>query len=597
MFLLKKTFFTLIFFLHLFYSFSQNKKVLIHSHNDYLQDVPFWTAYANGLNSIEADIFLVEGSLKIAHTKKEIIAKNTLEVLYLNPLKEALKNNIGSIDQLQLLLDVKSEPISTLNKIISSVEKYPSITNNKNIKIVISGRRPESDNYKNYPDFIWFDHQDLNTKLSPENWKKVAMVSTSFNDFSTWGGKGRLTHDDYQSVDSIIKIGKKFKKPFRFWGTPDSKTAWRTFIDLGVDVINTDQPDKCSSYISKLTKNRKTIHNKSEIYKPNFSIDQRRKKIENIILLIGDGNGLSQISAATLANNGELTLTQLKSIGFIKTQAADDFTTDSAAAGTAIATGKKTNNRAIGTDINGMAIKNIVEVLFDKGYKTGVITTDEITGATPAAFYAHQTDRSMVAEIANDLAKSKLHFFAGGGSSIFKQGILSNNFDLLSLENVKTTASSRVGVFFSEHEVPSIIDGRKNVLAETTIEGINFLSKDKKPFFLMVEAAQIDTFGHHNNTEGIVTETIDFDTAITEAIKFADYNKETLVIITADHETSGFSVSSGDIDTHTIEGDFITYDHTATMVPVFAYGPYSQEFQGVYENNELFSKILKLVNK
>ncbi|MBU2997319.1 alkaline phosphatase [Cellulophaga baltica] len=597
MFLLKKTFFTLIFFLHLFYSFSQNKKVLIHSHNDYLQDVPFWTAYANGLNSIEADIFLVNDTLKIAHTKEEITANNNLEVLYLNPLKDALKNNIGSIDQLQLLLDVKSEPISTLNKIISVVEKYPIITHNKNIKIVISGRRPESNSYKNYPDYIWFDHQDLDTKLSPENWKKVAMVSTSFNDFSVWGGKGRLTHDDYKRVDSIIKIGKKFKKPFRFWGTPDSKTAWRTFIDLGVDVINTDQPNKCSSYIGKLAKNRKTIQNKSEIYKPNFSIDQRRKKIENIILLIGDGNGLSQISAATLANNGELTLTQLKSIGFIKTQAADDFTTDSAAAGTAIATGIKTNNRAIGTDVNGKAIKNIAEVLFDKGYKTGVITTDEITGATPAAFYAHQTDRSMVDEIANDLTKSKLHFFAGGGASIFEESSLLNKFKLLPLNEVKSTTSSRVGVFFSEHEVPSIIDGRKNLLSEATVAGINFLSKDKKPFFLMVEGAQIDSFGHHNNTEGIVTETIDFDTAITEAIKFADYNKETLVIITADHETSGFSVSSGDIDTHTIEGDFITYDHTATMVPVFAYGPYSQEFQGVYENNELFSKILKVVNK
>ncbi len=597
MFLLKKTFFTLLFFLQILYAFSQNKKsALIHSHNDYLQNVPFWTAYANGLNSIEADIFLVDNSLKVAHTKEEIIATNTLEVLYLNPLQDALEHNKGEIQNLNLLLDVKVNAIATLNKIISVLEKYPDIINHPKIKIIISGSRPVSSDYKNYPHFIYFDHQNLGEELSPENLKKVAMVSTGFYNLSTWSGKGRLTHNDYNRVDSIIKIAKKYKKPFRFWGTPDSKTAWRTFIDLGVDIINTDQPNKCSSYIKKLFKNRKAIHNRSEIYKPNFSIDQRREKIKNIILLIGDGNGLSQISAATLANNGALTLTQLKSIGFIKTQAADDFTTDSAAAGTALATGQKTNNRAIGTDVNGKELKNITEFLFDKGYKTGVITTDEIMGATPAAFYAHQIDRGMTDEIANDLLKSKLNFFAGGGGYAFKESKLSNTFNLLALDDVNKTTSNRVGVFLSDREVPSIIDGRKNLLAKATKTAINFLGKRKQPFFLMVEAAQIDTFGHHNNTEGIVSEAIDFDTAITEAIKFADHNKETLVIITADHETSGFSVSSGDVITHTIEGDFINYDHTATMVPVFAYGPQSQEFQGVYENNELFTKIINVLN-
>jgi alkaline phosphatase len=112
----------------------------------------------------------------------------------------------------------------------------------------------------------------------------------------------------------------------------------------------------------------------------------------------------------------------------------------------------------------------------------------------------------------------------------------------------------------------------------------------------MVEAAQIDSYGHKNEVAGIVTEGIDFDVAIAEAIKFADKTGNTLVVITADHETSGFTMPQGNMEKSMVEGDFTTDDHTATMVPIFAYGPHSQEFQGVYENNEVFHKILKVLN-
>ena len=143
--------------------------------------------------------------------------------------------------------------------------------------------------------------------------------------------------------------------------------------------------------------------------------------------------------------------------------------------------------------------------------------------------------------------------------------------------------------------VPSILDGRKNILADITTQGLTFFKDKKTPFFLMVEGAKIDTFGHFNNVGGIITEGIDFDKAITQAIKFADANEGTLVIITADHETSGFSIPQGSIKTHKIEGDFTTHDHTGTMVPIFAYGPHSNEFSGVYENTEVFHKILSLL--
>jgi alkaline phosphatase len=365
-----------------------------------------------------------------------------------------------------------------------------------------------------------------------------------------------------------------------------------------VDFINTDMPDKSSAYLQTL--GNRVFYNqaKSEVYIPSYESDQSNKPVKNVILLIGDGNGLTQISSSVLANGGSLTLTQLKSIGFIKTQSSDDFTTDSAAAGTALATGAKTYNRSIGMAPNGEALLNITELLDQHQFITGCITTDKITGATPSSFYAHQKDRDDIEGIANDLLTSKLSLFVGGGESSFQsEQLLTNNFSIL--EDVSALGSSKkskIGLFIAENNVPSFLEGRGNILAEATKNGLQFLNAKKKPFFLMVEAAQIDSYGHKNEVSGIVTEGIDFDVAITEAIKFADKTGNTLVVITADHETSGFTMPQGNMENKMIEGDFTTDDHTGTMVPIFAYGPHSQEFQGVYENNEVFHKILKVLN-
>ena len=598
MFLFKRIVWIVVFFITIA-SYGQEKNaVLIHSHNDYVQSVPFWTAYSNGLNSIEVDVFLKNKSLKVAHTDAEIDAERTLENLYLIPLNSAIENNIGSIHQFHLMIDVKSEAITTLNAIIKRLKKYPKIIEHPEIKIVISGNRPEAENYRNYPEFIFFDYQKISHNLSEENWKKVAMVSTSFKQYSHWNGKGRLTHEDLEKVTNVLAQAKSLGKTFRFWATPDSKTAWRTFVDLGVDVINTDAIYECSKYVRSLDSRIHKATTFSEVYSPNFKSDNRDKPVKNIILMIGDGTGLSQISAAVLANKGALTLTQLKSIGLVKTQAADDFTTDSAAGATAMATGEKTNNRAIGTDSKGKPIPNIIEILSKKGYKTGIITTDEITGATPSSFYAHQIDRSETLAIAKDLISSPLNFFAGGGKSTFNTLPIASNFFVINqLNELNNQKVAKVGFFLSENGVPSIIDGRSNVLSKTTKEAITFLSKDNNPFFLLVEGAQIDSFGHYNDIEGVISEAIDFDTAITEAIKFADRDGETLVVITADHETSGLSLLDGAMNTNKIEADFASHDHTGVMVPIFAYGPGSGKFQGVYENTALFSKILHALNK
>ncbi|WP_083690588.1 alkaline phosphatase [Zobellia uliginosa] len=575
----------------------ENRKTLIHSHNDYLQNVPFWKAYANGLDIIEADVVLKNGTLNIAHTESEIIEGNTLQILYLDPIKYAIKNNIGNASGLMLMLDVKSKAIPTLKKILATLKKYPEITSRPDIKIVISGQRPKPETYSSYPEFIYFDHQKLESDLDTDDWKKVAFISVDFKNYSEWNGKGRLTQEDYQTVSEAITKAHNLNKPFRFWGTPDSNTAWKAFSDMGVDIINTDMPHETSAYLNTLEKRTYTNTISSKVYRPTYATDQKEGPVQNVILLIGDGNGLNQISSAVLANGGELTLSQLKSIGFLKTQSADDFTTDSAAAGTALATGTKTYNRAIGLDPSRKPVQNMPEFLSKHGYVSGIITTDKVTGATPASFFAHQKDRSDTKEIAQDILKGQLSLFIGGGEENFTFDWKNTDFTIVDrIDKIGKHKADKLGYFLSKKDVPSVLDGRDNALAEATKNGIDFLASKNKPFFLMVEAAQIDSQGHYNNVGGIVSEGIDFDRAITEAIKFADASGNTLVVITADHETSGFSIPQGDLKKGIIEGTFTTFDHTATMVPIFAYGPSSQSFQGIYENSDMFEKITRALN-
>ncbi|NHN24878.1 alkaline phosphatase [Flavobacterium jejuense] len=596
---MSKVYNVFLFFLFANLVVSQNT-TYVHSHNDYSQAVPFWNAFSAGANSIEVDVFLKNNTLYATHSKADIIEGRTIENLYLEPLQKVVSLKLGDNQNIQLLIDVKSEAYKTLDKIIEILKKYPDLIKNNKIGFIISGNRPKPDDYKNYPEYITFDYQSLDP-ISDEAWEKVALISLDFAQFSSWNGKGRLIKEEKEKIIAVIKTAHSYKKPFRFsnkmlfrfWGTPDSKTAWKCFVDLGVDFICTDHPFACINYVKSLPQRVYTNQVFSEVYTPSFQYDQKSKPVKNVILLIGDGNGLTQLSSATLANKGSLTITQLKSIGFIKTQSADDFTTDSAAAGTALATGQKTYNRAIGVDTYGNPLINITEIAQKNHFKTGIITTDDVTGATPAAFYAHQKDRGEEYKIAQDLLKSNLNLFIGGGKNQFKDF---GNFEILdSPKMISESKSNKIGFFMSDKAVLGVLEGRANLLAEVTANSLIYFKAKEQPFFLMVEGAQIDSYGHMNKVSGIVSEGIDFDKAVTEAIKFADANEGTLVIITADHETSGFSIPQGDLKKHQIEGGFTTQDHTGTLVPIFAYGPHSDEFAGVYENNEVFHKILSIL--
>ncbi|WP_215224887.1 alkaline phosphatase [Echinicola shivajiensis] len=579
----------------------------LHSHNDYEQNVPFWTAFSNHCASIEADVLLVEGQLMVAHEKESITAGRTLESLYLEPIRKAAELGLEPSMNFQLLVDIKTEAYATLAVLEKNLENYRDILSDGSkpgVRVVVSGSRPDPKDYSKYSDLIQFDYQstDLTSGLP---WDKIALVSLPYSKYSVWNGKGRLVADEEKVLKDLIKTVHDANRPIRFWGAPDSKSAWKAFYDLGIDYINTDQPNKAYEYLRIMPKNVVGSNHQHDIYQPKYLVDGQEVPVKQIILMVGDGNGLAHISAGMYANGGQLTLTQLKHIALVKTQSADDFTTDSAAGATALATGEKANNRAIGFSVNDQALKNLPEILKEYNFNSGIVTTDHVTGATPSSFYAHRKDRGMTVDIASDLSKSKLSLFVGAGKNDF----LVNGRNLIeplkksgfvmakSLGEIAGAEEDRIGYFASNQGLPKVTNGRVGYLLEATQNALAFLDRKQAPFFLLIEGAMIDSGGHINDAEMVVEEEIDFDVAVGEVIKYADEHPGTLVLITADHETGGVTVPQGNLEKGEVELEFSTHDHTGIMVPLFAYGSHAEEFTGVFENTAIFEKIMKLVEK
>ncbi len=335
-----------------------------------------------------------------------------------------------------------------------------------------------------------------------------------------------------------------------------------------------------------------------------------KAKPKNIILLIGDGTGLSQISASQFYNDETSNYDRFKHIGLIKTSSSSDPITDSAAGATAFASGVKTYNGAIGVDHDTIGVTTILEKLAEKGYSSGLIATSSITHATPASFFAHVPYRRQEDAIALALAESRVNFFAGGGRNFFnknKRKDTISGFDLLTrkqfqLDTIDLPSTTTIldqnkkyAYLLANNGMPKMTEGRGDFLPKATKLGLNHLSQNKTGFFMMTEGSQIDWGGHENNTDYLVSELIDFDTTIGIALDYAQSNTETLVIVTADHETGGFSLSSKKGNYNQLEPTFSTGGHTATMVPVFAFGPGSEEFQGIYENTEIYHKLVQLL--
>jgi len=328
-------------------------------------------------------------------------------------------------------------------------------------------------------------------------------------------------------------------------------------------------------------------------------------KPKNVILMIGDGMGATQIAAALTANKGQLNLFNCKFSGFCTTHSSEDYITDSAAGATAIACGIKTYNAAIGVDDNKVSVKTILEKALDKNMGTGLVSTSAITHATPASFIAHQPHRNMYEEIAADFLKTDIDVFIGGGYDHFAKRKDGRNLAaelkqkgytvLQDINQIKTVKSGKLaGLTAPEHN--GRVAERKDMLQVATQTALNVLSTKKNGFFLMVEGSQIDWGGHANDITYIIEETLDFDKAIGIALEFAAKDKNTLVVITADHETGGLTLVKGDVEKGTLKAEFSTGKHTGVMVPIFAFGPGAEQFTGLLDNTDIPKKIEKLLN-
>lgn len=340
-----------------------------------------------------------------------------------------------------------------------------------------------------------------------------------------------------------------------------------------------------------------------------FDLDDKGKEFQdyptNIILLIGDGMGLTQISAAMYSNNNRLALTKFPVIGFHKSHAANELITDSAAGGTAIACGIKTNNGNIGTDENGLPTLSILEELDSMNFSTGMIVTSTIVHATPAAFAAHRARREMYEEIALDYLNANVDLLIGGGRQYFQNREMDDR-DLINefenkgyvvMDQLYTTMNKikwpldKNLLYFTADKQPLTVSGGRDYLSFAVRQGVQYLEqKSNKGFFLLVEGSQIDWMNHANDGRGVVMETLDFDRAIWEAIQYANKKGNTLVLVTADHESGGMSIEA-DSKMNKLKYGFTTNGHTAAMIPVFAYGPGSSLFRGIYENTSIYHKM------
>lgn len=336
---------------------------------------------------------------------------------------------------------------------------------------------------------------------------------------------------------------------------------------------------------------------------PIFSLFAQ-KNPKNVIFLIGDGMGITQIYAGMVANGNKLALEACTFSGFSKTYSSNNFTTDSGAGGTALACGIKTKNGMIGLNADSVPIQSILELAKRNNLSTGIVVACAVTHATPASYIAHQINRDMYDEIAADYLKTDIDVFIGGGRKYFEDRtdgrnltneLKAKNYQVVyNMADVKAIKAGKLVGLLYDDQNPGMPE-RGTMLPDASGTAIDILSNNKKGFFLMIEGSQIDWAGHDNNAQQVIREMLDFDQTIAKALDFAKKDGNTLVIITADHETGGMTILNGKFGSDKMNAIFTSKDHSGVPVPVFSYGLGAENFSGFMENTSFKGKIEKLL--
>lgn len=296
-------------------------------------------------------------------------------------------------------------------------------------------------------------------------------------------------------------------------------------------------------------------------------------EVKNVIFMIGDGMGFNSLEKTKAENGVSLVMETIELNGKSRTSSANNAVTDSAAGGTALATGVRTSNGALGvymTDLNNQVSHpmNLSELAISQGKLAGVITTDSTAGATPSSFSAHVADRDYEDQITPQQLASELTLCWGTTAGSFTAEAAAEYgwthiYDEASM-NALEEGSRSFGQFTSDLWHVENADGMPT-LAEMTAKAIDLLDDDEDGFFLMVEGAHIDKNSHSNNGEGMKDALMSFDAAIAVALDYAKADGETLIVITADHETGGIIKFNN-------EYVYTSGGHTGTPVPLFVYG-------------------------
>ena len=342
--------------------------------------------------------------------------------------------------------------------------------------------------------------------------------------------------------------------------------------------------------------------------------ENEEAKVKNIIMLIGDGMGPTHIPSLILEEQfSQTNFQRAKRAAFVTTYSSNNRVTDSAAAGTALACGEKTNNSVIGLNADGDTIYSNITLAESLGMETAIVVSCDITHATPAAFYAHAAHRDEREAIASWLPKSGVDVIFGGGMSAFTQR--SDSINLIeqfrnngyyiasSLTETDSVSEGKVIGLFAEKHLPSAVEGRGDALPKATAKALEILTNNCKKndcgFFIMVEGSQIDFESHANNAKGIYAEMKDFDAVVGLAFDYADSHPGTLVIVCADHDTGGMSIPSCKTDftlgESGVEYNFGSTSHTATMTPALFYGTGADNFGAIIDNTDIAKKVSELL--
>jgi alkaline phosphatase len=597
----------------------------------FVNGVTFWTWYTGtwsdqNIITILQDDFdnLPTGNNITVHPGTKLIKFENSEKIYtvnLNrTIRELVDEEIASYayghDYLEEVITIQTsfETDYTIGSAINLSSELPLGESEIDIETELGITEPEPkptptpiDNRPDYSAADIFQDMDLNYRITNKGLTLRSTTKNIGNEWSpneelkiTWYVARFLTSPDIIDWEKIATInleefeeGKTVVNSTKNY-TP--KKAQDYLFKFVIDENNSiDEIDESNNEIQK----RVTIRGSGST-----TIQTPSSNLKNIIVFIGDGMGSEHVKAASMyktGNEGSLSFESFPYNASVTTYSADSSITDSAAAGTAMATGQKVNSGVVSVALpgDGSDIQTILEYYKLQGKSTGLITTTYMTHATPASFGAHESDRESMSAIAQDYLTQTMPniLLGGGGNGMDESSAISAGYTVVSdrdaLLAIDTSSVSMLSGQFGTTNLPYEYDGLEDLphLSDMTSVALDILNNDSDGFFAVIEGGKIDHAAHDNDIERTVQEMIEFENAIDVVYDWASSRNDTLIIVTADHETGGLTVDQNNGINVYPTVSWSSGGHTALNIPIYAWGEGADQFSGTIDNTDIYTKI------